>query len=58
MRLSIQEEILAGIYLCAGLLAWQADIRWLAYFAFVKAASDTICAIISAIREIKNGGSK
>lgn len=55
MSRSIQEEILAGIYLCAGLLAWQADIRWLAYFAFVKAASDTAAAIYFAILEVKKG---
>lgn len=55
MSRSIQEEILAGIYLCAGLLAWQADIRWLAWISFLKAALDTVGAIRFAILEIKKG---
>ena len=49
---STREEVLAVLHLIAGLLAWQADIRWLAWLLFVKAGIDTVCAIIAAFAEI------
>ncbi len=49
---SMREEVLAALYLIAGLNAWQAGIRWLAWCLFAKAANDTVCAIIAAFAEV------
>lgn len=48
---SVQEEYCALLTLIAGLLAWQADLRWLAYFLFAKAILDTIESILIAIHD-------
>ena len=48
---SHREEVLAALYLIAGLLAWSVDIKWLAWICFAKAVNDTICALIAAFRE-------
>ena len=48
----MREEVLAALYLIAGLEAWQAGIRWLAWCLFVKAANDTVCALVAAVAEI------
>jgi len=49
---SMREEVLAALYLIAGLEAWQAGIRWLAWGLFVKAANDTVCALVAAFVEV------
>ena len=49
---SMREEVLAALYLIAGLEAWQAGIRWLAWCLFFKAANDTVCALVAAVAEI------
>jgi len=49
---SMREEVLAALYLIAGLEAWQAGIRWLAWCLFVKSANDTVCALVAAVAEI------
>jgi hypothetical protein len=48
---SIREEIIAALWLIAALLAWHDNIKWLAWFLFIKSASDTLTAIIYAFRE-------
>ena len=48
---SMREEVLSALYLIAGLEAWQAGIRWLAWCLFVKAANDTVCALVAAVVE-------
>jgi hypothetical protein len=48
---SIVEELIAVLWLIAGLLAWQSNIKWFAWILFVKAALDTLCAIHFAICE-------
>lgn len=48
------EEVLAALYLIAGLLAWIAGIHWFAWFLFAKAALDTIAAITCSIVEIQS----
>ena len=47
------EEIISALWLIAGLLAWGNDIRWLAWCLFVKAATDTVCSIWSAVRVVQ-----
>lgn len=53
---SVREEIVTALWLIAGLLAWQDNIKWLAWCLFVKAATDLMCcvfyAIVDSIREI------
>ena len=53
---SMREEVLAALYLIAGLEAWQAGIRWLALYLFVKAAIDTVCALVAAVTEVRYEG--
>jgi len=48
---SIREEIIAALWLIAALLAWHDNIKWLAWFLFIKSASDTLTSIIYAFRE-------
>lgn len=48
---SIREEIIAALWLIAALLAWHDNIKWLAWFLFIKSASDYLTAIIYAFRE-------
>jgi len=50
---SHREEIIAALYLMAGMTAWQADFRVLALFCIGKAAADTACAVWFAINENK-----
>jgi hypothetical protein len=49
---SIREEIIAALWLIAALLAWQDNIKWLAWCLFLKSASDFLTAIIYAIVEV------
>jgi hypothetical protein len=49
---SMREEVLAALYLIAGLEAWHAEIRWLAWCLFVKATNDTVCALVAALTEV------
>lgn len=49
MNESKTEEILASLKLIAGLLAWIAGIRWLAWVCFVNCAWDILCAFGYAI---------
>lgn len=49
---SMREEVLAALYLIAGLEAWRGGIRWLAWCLFVKSANDTVCALIAAVAEV------
>jgi hypothetical protein len=46
------EEVIAGIYLIAALLAWNGGIIWLAVLLFIKAAADTVCALTFAAIEV------
>jgi hypothetical protein len=48
---SKSEEVIAGIYLVAALLAWNGGIMWLAVILFIKSAADTVCSIGMAIAE-------
>jgi hypothetical protein len=50
---SHREEIIAALYLIAGMTAWQADFRVLALFCIGKAAAVTACAVWFAIKENK-----
>jgi len=51
------EEIIAVAWLVAGLNAWSAGIRWLAWVLFAKSALDTACTLLMAIAE-KNAESR
>jgi hypothetical protein len=48
----MREEVLAALYLIAGLEAWQTGVRWLAWCLFVKAAIDTVCALVAAFAAV------
>ncbi|MGN6556066.1 MAG: hypothetical protein ACTHLW_20345 [Verrucomicrobiota bacterium] len=48
---SVREEIISALWLIAALLAWIAGIKWLAWCLFVKSASDTVTAILFAVKE-------
>jgi hypothetical protein len=50
---SHREEIIAALYLIAGMTAWQAGSSVLAWLCCVKAAADTACAVWFAIKENK-----
>jgi hypothetical protein len=50
---SIIEELLAALYLIAALLAWMADIHWLAIVLFIKAGVDTLCSMVAAVIAVK-----
>jgi len=43
------EEYMSVMYLIAGILAWHADIKWLAIVLFVKSGLDALCSIRLAI---------
>ena len=47
------EEVIAALWLIAGLLAWLAGLKWLAWTLFVKCVLDVICCISFAIFEIR-----
>jgi hypothetical protein len=48
----MREEVLAALYLIAGLEAWRGGIRWLAWCLFVKSANDTVSALVAAVAEV------
>lgn len=50
---SIREEIISALWLIAGLLAWQADIKWLAWLLFAKSAFDSLISCVFAVLETK-----
>jgi hypothetical protein len=50
---SHREEIIAALYLIAGMMAWQAGAPVLAWLCCLKAAADTACAVWFAIQENK-----
>jgi hypothetical protein len=50
---SHREEIIAALYLIAGMTAWQAGAPVLAWLCWVKAAADTSFAVRFAIQENK-----
>ena len=47
------EEVISALWAIAGLCAWTAGIRWLAWALLIKAALDTITAIVLAVVEIR-----
>jgi hypothetical protein len=48
---SVVEELLSGIWLIAGLLAWQNGLKVLAWLLFLRCIHDTLCAICVGFRE-------
>ena len=52
---SLAEELLSGIWLIAGLLAWQAELKVLAWLLFARCVSDTLCSVRMAVRQRKKG---
>lgn len=48
---SIREEIIAALWLIAGLLAWQAGNKWLAWLLFIKSVLDFLTAVFFAYTE-------
>jgi hypothetical protein len=65
MNRSVQEEILAALYLIAALLAFQFGPSWLGWVCAIKAGFDTICALFFAYIEahafkqkVEQGGKK
>ena len=50
---SKSEELLSALWLIAALLAWNNNIKWLAWMLFVKAAMDTITSIVLAVIELR-----
>jgi hypothetical protein len=63
MSKSVQEEILAALYLIAALLAFQFGPAWLGWACAIKAGFDTIWALLFAfieawifVQKIKQGG--
>jgi hypothetical protein len=55
---SIKEEILSMIKLCAGLLAYIADIRWLAVVLWVFAFVDYVCCMIAHSKALAENQTK
>ena len=53
MSESRQEEILAALWLCAALLAFNGGFYWAGWVLTVKAALDAICALWLAWKEFK-----
>ena len=47
------EEVISALWAIAGLCAWNAEIRWLAWTLLIKAALDTIMAIVFAVVEVR-----
>jgi hypothetical protein len=53
MSVSRAEELIAGVYLIAALLAFIGGYPSLGWALAVKAALDAVCAICYAVKEVK-----
>jgi len=47
------EEVISALWTIAGLCAWMAEIRWLAWALLIKATIDTIGAVVLAVVEVR-----
>lgn len=49
------EEIIAVLWLIAGLVAFNVEFDAVGWFCIFKSAMDTLCSIRAAVKEIKKG---